>query len=227
MLTNTIESLVKESERIYLAKEKAIIPGQDFIRRHFWYPALMIIKGFDFAKKEFIVYSVMYFVGIFLTLTLLKEMPKEYPPEIARFISSIFLYGMIFIPIFAALFLPPSTYTNSRINGKNISQLLSLIPEINIDELEKIFQIHYDMAEKRILFMKRLYGLSWAVFIYLFKSFEKVKEVEVKPIENDFLLLAFYSIALILGFIFIQAYSKSAETIITNVKIALIEKKCL
>ena len=227
MLTNTIDSLVKESERIYLAREKAFIPGQDYIRRHFLYPALMITRGFDFAKKEFIVYSVMYFMGIFFTLMLLKEIPQGYPPEITRFISSIFLYGMIFLPIFAALFLPPSTYTNSRINPKNVSQLLSLIPEINIDELEKIFQIHYDMAEKRILFMKRLYGVSWAIFIYLFKSLDKAKGIESKPIENDLAILAFYSIALILGFLFIQAYSKSAETIITNVKIALVEKKCL
>ena len=227
MLTNTIESLVKESERIYLAREKAIIPGQDYIRRHFLYPALMITKGFDFAKKEFIVYSVMYFMGIFFTLMLLKEIPQGYPPEITRFISSIFLYGMIFLPIFAALFLPPSTYTNSRINQKNVSQLLSLIPEINIDELEKIFQIHYDMTEKRMLFMKRLYGVSWAVFIYSFKSLDKAKGIESKPIENDLAILAFYPIALILGFLFIQAYSKSAETIITNVKIALVEKKCL
>ena len=105
--------------------------------------------------------------------------------------------------------------------------MLSLIPEINIDELEKIFQIHYDMTEKRILFMKRLYGVSWAVFIYLFKSLDKAKGIESKPIENDLAILAFYSIALILGFLFIQAYSKSAETIITNVKIALVEKKCL
>ena len=122
MLTNTIESLVKESERIYLAREKAIIPGQDYIRRHFLYPALMITKGFDFAKKEFIVYSVMYFMGIFFILMLLKEIPQGYPPEITRFISSIFLYGMIFLPIFAALFLPPlNLYKLSHKSKKRIS----------------------------------------------------------------------------------------------------------
>lgn len=225
MLSSIVDSLIKESERIYLAREKAIIPGQDYIRRHFWYPALMVSKGFDFAKKEFLIYSVVYALLVFLTFILVKEIPSEYPPEVVRAISSVSLYGVIFAPFFVALFLPPSTYTGSRINKTCISQLLEMIPREHTNGLEELLTIHQYMAEKRILFLKRLYALSWAAFLYMIKHFEKLEGIEQGSMESELLGLSLYSAVLILGFLFIQAYSKSTETILASVKVAIVERR--
>ena len=100
MLSSIVDSLIKESERIYLAREKAIIPGQDYIRRHFWYPALMVSKGFDFAKKEFLIYSVVYALLVFLTFILVKEIPSEYPPEVVSIVIWSYLRSFFCSSIF-------------------------------------------------------------------------------------------------------------------------------
>ena len=225
MNIDTMSMVLRESERLYLGRENAILPGQDFLRRHILYPALMITKGFDFAKKEFWIHTILYTACLFFALFFISEIPKGFPPEVRVTISSTLFYLIMIIPTFVILFLPPSTYSDSRIRKKDIIKLLDHIPSDKIDILEALFNIHNVMVEKRTLFLKRLYGISWAIFLYFFNLMEKAFTAGNVPIENDVYSLGYYILGLIVGFLLIHAYSKSAETILVSVRVALIEKK--
>jgi hypothetical protein len=224
MLTDDIETLVKESERIYLRKDKPIIPGQDYLRRHFLYPISMISRGFDFAKKEFWIFSFLYYLGIILVTILVQNIPEQYPAEIRVIISSSMIYFAMFAPVFVALFLPPSTFSSSRIDRNAVNLLAQNIDAVYIDSLEKILAIHQERVDKRIILIKRLYAIGWAVFIYIIKQIDTSQDLQVVPSEKDMFSLVIYGMVIMFGFFCVHAYSKSAETIILNIKVAFIEK---
>lgn len=224
MLADDIETLVKESERIYLRKDKPIIPGQDFFRRHFLYPISMISRGFDFAKKEFLIFSILYYLGILFVAIFVQNIPMQYSAESRVTISSSMIYFAMFAPVFVALFLPPSTFSSSRIDRNAVNLLAQKIDADYIDSLEKILAIHQERVDKRIVLIKRLYALGWAVFIYFIKQIDTPLELQVVPSEKNMFYLAIFGMVIMFGFFCVHAYSKSAETIISNIKVAIIEK---
>ena len=59
----------------------------------------------------------------------------------------------------------------------------------------------------------------------MIKHFEKLEGIEQGSMESELLGLSLYSAVLILGFLFIQAYSKSTETILASVKVAIVERR--
>ena len=77
--------------------------------------------------------------------------------------------------------------------------------------------------------LTEIWGASWLgkryAFLYMIKHFEKLEGIEQGSMESELLGLSLYSAVLILGFLFIQAYSKSTETILASVKVAIVERR--
>ena len=228
MKSDKVIELIGISERMYLGTKEATIPGQDWVRKHIKYPVLLVSKGFDFAKKEIIIYSVLYILGLFVTIKLLEAVPIETPIEIRFVFSSFFLNIVIFGPLFIVLFLPPSTYCASRVDGVIVKHLLQHLSEVDTKWYINILEIYEKQATRRISFIKKLYAFSWAIFVYLVNSINTSSIVETNMlVAGGLISIAFYMLILFLGFICIQAYSKSTDIIFNNVKVTLMEKNDL
>lgn len=216
-----VNYLVAESERMYLGREKALIPGHDYIRRHVSYPITMVLKGMDFVMKEFMTSFIVYFVMMFGLVFVLKNSASADATVITNFLFPF----IISLPLFVVLFFPPTIYCHSRVKVKLVQNLIKELKENEYDSngFLKLLDIFKLRAQKRVLFLKRLYALLWAGFVYILKDSNNLGIELLSKSNSEIMSLIGYFSILVLGLLAIEAYSKSTDIIFTSVEIALIE----
>lgn len=229
LLMEIVEELVKYSEEIYLDRQSPKVVNKFYalihklvncFLKHFQYPFLMIRKGMNFAIKEIVIWMVLYLI-VFYGVSELTDSTLA-SEEVRQMRSIILTNVIIFIPIWVASFLPPSTLLSLTTDKNTVETLLRKIDGPISETVLTVFAIYRNRIEKRISKLKHLIALAWALYVYMFEKIDSTEAFNLS-VQKEIFSLSFFGVFIIISIFLLLAYEKSSISIMNNVQIALIE----
>lgn len=110
MISDDLDNVLIESERLFLKKDEPVHPTIGWIERHILYPFKMVSRGLDFFLKEFSIYIILYIILMYFVSKISSEMQANEFNVIYPYLGAF----VVFCPLFIILFSPPTVYANSR-----------------------------------------------------------------------------------------------------------------